>query len=487
MVSPEQAVRHLADASERRSGLRSRGRLEPDWCGNVVVVDRAIGVDKDVREGVGHDGAPSRGGADVVRLGEVANGGAAQYGKPLDGVRVLAIEQMQALPYGTQLLGRLGAEVVKIEPIGGESGRGALPAMIDPHGEKVGSTFLRNNLGKRSVAVNLKHPEGRDLVLDLAPHFDVVCENFTSGAMDRLGLGYDAVAAVHPAVIYLSVSGFGHGDGPYRGFPAYAPVAEGMGGLYDFKPEPGRPPITSPVGSLGDTATSMFGVIGVLAALLHRARTGEGQMIDIAMYDSMVALNDAGINYWSMGLANGGLAPVINHAFLANDGYFVLQVLRPAQFERLAEILGRPEWTSDPALASPPQWLEHLDDVIRPAVEGWAASRTKLEAALELARGGIASGPVHQQAEVANDAHVRHRNMIVEIDRTDGVEVPVLTPGNPVKLSKVAEGPWSRVPWRGEHTVEVLTEELGLEHDAIERLVREGIVAAPHDPAMEQQ
>jgi formyl-CoA transferase len=395
-----------------------------------------------------------------VRIGEIQNAEATRFGRPLDGVRILAIEQMQALPYGTQLLSRLGADVVKVEPLAGESGRGALPRMLDPQGQPVGSTFLRNNLGKRSISVDLKHPEGRELILSIAPHFDVICENFKTGTMDRLGLGYEDISRVHPSVIYASVSGFGRADGPYNGLPAYAPVAEGMSGLYYFKTDPGRRPTTSPVGSLGDTGTSLFAVIGVLAALLHRANTGEGQVVDISMYDAMVALNDAGINYWSMGLENGGNAPLINQAFLASDGYFVVQVIRTVQFERLADVLGKPEWKVDPTLASPAQWLEHLDDIIRPEIERWASNRSKL------------------QAEVVADAHVRNRNMIVEMERTDGVEGRILSPGNPVKLSKMAEGPWSRVPWCGEHTVELLAE-LGLDIGDIERLVEARVVGSP--------
>src|SRR5512142_1017882 len=146
-----------------------------------------------------------------MRIGDIANEGAQQYGKPLDGVRVLAAEQMQALPYATQLLARLGAEVVKVEhPVHGESGRGASPAMLDPEGRKVGATYLRNNFDKRSVGIDLKNPEGRELFLSLVPHFDVIAENFKPGTMDRMGLGYDAIAAHHPGAIYVSISGFGN-------------------------------------------------------------------------------------------------------------------------------------------------------------------------------------------------------------------------------------------------------------------------------------
>ena len=218
-----------------------------------------------------------------MKLGDVANADALKYGKPLDGVRILAIEQMQALPYGTQLLARLGADVVKVEALGtGESGRGSLPAMIDPNGQRAGATFLRNNLDKRSITVDLKHPKGRELILALAPHYDVFAENFKGGTMKRLGLDYETVAAVAPRTIYLSVSG--------------------------------------------------FGVIGVLAALLHRERTGEGQYVDIAMLDAVVSMTDLVTNFWSMG-ARGTLGgALIMNGFRASDGFFLLQVGREHLF-----------------------------------------------------------------------------------------------------------------------------------------------------------
>src|SRR3954452_19557858 len=179
-----------------------------------------------------------------MRLGDTANAAAQRYGRPLDGVRVLALEQMQALPYATQLLARLGADVVKVEsPTGGDLGRGSQPAMTDPDGRSVGATFLRNNLNKRSICIDLKAPEGRDLVLRLAPRFDVVAENSKAGAMARLGLAYADIAAVHPGVVYLSVSGFGNTiPSPYDSWPAFAPIAEAMSGLYEYKRVADNPP-----------------------------------------------------------------------------------------------------------------------------------------------------------------------------------------------------------------------------------------------------
>jgi formyl-CoA transferase len=414
-----------------------------------------------------------------MRLGDTANDEAAAFGKPLDGVRVLALEQMQALPYATQLLARLGADVVKVEPInGGDSGRGSLPAMTDPAGRRVGATFLRNNLNKRSIAVDLKNPAGRDLVLQLAPRFDILAENSKAGAMARLGLGYDDIAAVHPACIYVSVSGFGNtAPTPYGAWPAFAPVVEAMSGIYEMKRVGDQPPMVAPVGALGDIGGALFATIGILSALRHRDNSGQGQHVDIAMFDAIVAMTDIVTNFWSMGLRNGQLGPLIMHGFRAGDGWFVLQVGREPQFVKLVELIGHPEWATDARFATRQGWLDHLDDVLRPAIEGWAADKTKLEVCEALGGAGIAAGPCFRDEEVVHDVHVANRHMLVEVPRTDGVAQPVLVPGNPVKLTKVQEGPETRVPWLGEHTDEVLRDELALDDDAIAELRADGAIS----------
>ncbi len=399
-------------------------------------------------------------------------------GKPLDGIRVLAAEQMQALPYATQLLARLGADVVKVEhPVQGESGRGASPAMLDPEGRRVGATFLRNNLGKRSVGIDLKTDEGRELFLRLVPHFDVVAENFKAGTMDRLGLGYEAVRAVHPATIYVSVSGFGNAEGsPYREWPAYASIVEAMSGIYEWARRPGEPPRPNPVGALGDISSALFAVIGVLAALRHRDRTGVGQYVDVAMLDAVVSMTDVVTNLWSLGQRPDEPMPLILDAFAAADGYLVMQVVREHQFEALAKMVGRDEWLDDPRFAERQGWADHLESDIRPAIEAWLADKTRLEATDLLGRAGIAAGPCYTPPEVIADPHVAARHMLVAMERTDGVAEPVLIPGNPVKLSAVDEGPEDRVPWVGEHTDEVLHAELGLSDGELQELRAAGVV-----------
>lgn len=420
-----------------------------------------------------------------MRLGETSNDDATGNGKPLDGVRVLALEQMQALPFATQLLARLGAEVVKIEhPGGGDLGRRSLPAMDDPDGRAIGATFLRNNLSKRSICIDLKHPEGRALVLALAPRFDVVAENFKGGALTRMGLGYDDVAAVHPAAVYLSVSGFGNTtETPYASWPAYAAVAEAMSGLYEWKRPPGQPPAVNPVGALGDIGTALYGVIGILAALRHRDLTGKGQYVDVAMFDSMVTFADVVLNFWSMGEResnHGGPKMVLDGMPAGGDGapggWFIVQVGREPDFERLARTVGADEWLDDPRFSSRAGWREHID-VIRAGVARWASGFDNVTACHRLAEAGIAAGPVLSAEQVLADEHLDRRNMIVEMARTDGVDEPVVIPGNPIKMSEVSEGPETRVPWLGEHTDEILSTELDLDADRIAQLRADGVIA----------
>jgi crotonobetainyl-CoA:carnitine CoA-transferase CaiB-like acyl-CoA transferase len=305
-----------------------------------------------------------------------------------------------------------------------------------------------------------------------------VAENFKAGTMDRLGLGYDALSARHPAVIYVSVSGFGAGGSPYSSWPAYASIVEAMSGIYEFLNPPGQPPRANPVGALGDISAALFATIGVMAALRHRDATGEGQQVDIAMFDAAVAMTDIVMNLTSLGQP---VQPFPKHfildTFQAADGWFVVQLVREHQFGRLAEVVGRPEWSGDPRLATRQGWGEHLEDVIRPGIEAWSSTRSMVEASKELTAAGVAAGPCFHSSDVITDPHLERRHMVVEMERVDGVEQPVLLPGNPVKLSKVAEGPETRVPWVGEHTREVLQTELGLQSAELDKLEATGVIA----------
>jgi formyl-CoA transferase len=314
-------------------------------------------------------------------------------------------------------------------------------------------------------------------VLDLAPRFDIFAENFKSGAMERMGLAFADLVAVHPRCVYASVSGFGNSTAtPYREWPAFAPIVEAMSGIYETKRQGDDPPTVSPVGALGDIGAALFTTIGLLAALRDRDRTGRPSYVDVAMLDSVIAMTDIVTNYWSMGVNNGDSGAVINHGFRAADGWFVMQVARHHMFERLADVVGHPEWVADERFATPYGWVEQLEGVIRPAVEGWAATRSRLQACEALSRAGIAAGPCLRPEELVADPHVAARRMLVGIERTDDVDQPVLVPGNPARIDGRPEGGDRRIPWLGEHTDEILRTELSLTEGEIADLRGSGVV-----------
>lgn len=401
--------------------------------------------------------------------------------EPLADVRILAVEQMQAVPYATQLLAHLGADVVKVEdPVHGESGRASKPSVRDDDGHNVGATYLRNNLGKRSITLDLRSSEGRDLFLALAPRFDVVAENFKPGTAEKLGVGYDDVCRVHPSVIYVSVSGFGSSaSSPYTAWPAYAVTVEAMSGLYEANRVGDERPRLGVAGPLGDISSAVFAALGTLVALRHRDRTGEGQHVEVAMLDAVVAMQDMIPFMWSMGEHRSSVerrrSAGIVDSFRAADGFFVLQVVREHQFGRLCKVVGHDEWLHDPRLSKRSGWGEHLDTILRPAIEEWASTRTKLEAAFALNAEGVAAAPSNTPEDVLADPHIRAHHMLLDVARPDG-EPPFSVVGNPVKVAGVADGTVRRWPRLGEHTDEVLGTELGMSESEIADLRGRGVV-----------
>ncbi|MBW2267038.1 MAG: CoA transferase [Deltaproteobacteria bacterium] len=386
---------------------------------------------------------------------------------------------MQALPFATQLLAYLGADVTKVEhPEHGDTGRGATPRVVDHTGREVGATYLRNNLGKRSVGIDLKSEAGRDLVLRMASHFDVVAENFKAGSLDALGLGYADVHALAPRVIYASISGFGNlRPSPYKRWPAYGPIAEAMGGLLEPNRKGDDPPGVVPAQGLGDNATALYCIIGILSALRQRDQTGKGQHVDVAMYDSMIAMADMTPQLHSLGAdashAAAGRTAIVG-AFRARDGYFVIAVFREHHFERLAKSIGKPEWVGSPEFATRDDWARNIEPIVRPAIEAWARDKTKLEAARLFAEQGIAAGPSNTGRDLVDDPHVAAHDMLIEVPIPD--REPMLLAGNPIKLSSTPEGLVRSFPGLGEHTDEVLREVLALSDDEISELHSTGVI-----------
>jgi crotonobetainyl-CoA:carnitine CoA-transferase CaiB-like acyl-CoA transferase len=389
---------------------------------------------------------------------------------------------MHSLPHATQLLALLGAEVIKVEPLTGDTARNGTPAVTDRDGSRTGSTFLRNNLGKASVAIDLKQDAGRQLFLRLAGTVDAVAENFRPGTADRLGIGYEAVRAVHPSVVYVSVSGFGNSSdppSPYREWAAYAPIVEGMAGLYEYSRDGDDPPRPALAGALGDTGPGLHAVIGVLAALHERSVTGKGGYVDVSMYDSMIAIADV-VHPGSMGVQPSRAVDGIGilHAFRASDGWFTVEVVREAHFPRFARAIGHEEWIQDDRLRTRAGWSTYMETVIRPGVERWAATLTKLDAATRLAEAGVAAGPVNSAADIVADPHVRKRRFVHNVDAGNGSrQVSVI--GNPILFGPRPErhDPSRAWPLLGEDTDVVLHDRLGLDHATIAELRATGVVA----------
>jgi formyl-CoA transferase len=252
-----------------------------------------------------------------------------------------------------------------------------------------------------------------------------------------------------------------------------------MAGLYEPIRRPGEPPPVVVAGALGDNATALYALIGMLAALRQRERTGRGQHVDIAMFDAMIAMADMVPFMHSLGeppsAATAGRTGIVA-AFAASDGHFVAAILRDHQFEQLAHIVGEPSWCSDPRFATREGWAAHREAVVRPAVEAWARAKTKLEASQLLAAQGIPAGPSNFAPDLCDDPHVAARDMLIEVPRADGAQ-PMLVVGNPVKLSAAPEGPLAPMPGLGEHTEEVLRESLALDERELDALRKEGVIS----------
>jgi crotonobetainyl-CoA:carnitine CoA-transferase CaiB-like acyl-CoA transferase len=251
-------------------------------------------------------------------------------------------------------------------------------------------------------------------------------------------------------------------------------VAEAMSGVYQWARQPGQRPVINPVGGLGDIGSGMFLVVGILAALLQRQSTGQGQHVDVAMFDAMVAIADVVPSLASLG-ATDRIPGAIVTTFEAADGDVVVQVSREHQFERLARTVGHPEWIDDERFATRQGWIDYLDSDIRPAVEGWSRNLRKLAVCETLAAAGIPCGPCNTPEEVLADEHLAQHGMLVQFDRGDGATYAV--PASPVHLSRMAAIPDHRSPWLGEHTDAVLTQVLGFEAPGIKELRDAGIVA----------
>ena len=390
---------------------------------------------------------------------------------PLDGITVLDLTRVLSGPYCSMMLGDMGARVIKVEQPGkGDDTRAWGP----PFTEGESAYFLSINRNKQSVTLDFKHPEGRELLDRLIATADVIVENFRPGTLSKLGLDYPSLAPAHPRLIYCSISGYGH-TGPRRHEAGYDAVMQGEGGLMSITGSPDGPPVRLGV-AIADIVTGMFAAQGITLALLARERTGQGQAVDIAMLDSVVALltYQAGI-YFATNVAPprlGNRHPTIvpYETFSASDGDFVLAVGNDDQWRRFCRVAEFPE---EEQFATNRLRVENYAQ-LRPLLARRLETKTRGEWIEQLTAAGVPCGSVRNLQEVFDDAQVAARAMVAELPHPRAGMLKLL--GTPLKLSNTPGGVRTAPPILGEHTEHVLSLDLGLSADRIDELRAKGVV-----------
>lgn len=386
---------------------------------------------------------------------------------PLSGLRVLEVGQLLAGPFAGCVLGYFGAEVIKIEPLGGDPLRNW---RVLRNGTSLWWHSLARN--KKSVAIDLQHTEGQALVRELASQSDVLIENFKPGTMEKWGLGPNELKALKPELIYTRVSGYGQ-SGPYASRPGFASVCEAVGGFRYLNGFPDRPP-ARPNLSLGDTLAGLHAVIGILLALNAQGRQGtSGQVVDVAIYESVFNVleavvpeyDDAGIVRGPSGSTITGIVPS-NTYICADDKYVVIGANGDSLFKRLMRAIGRPELADDPRLANNAGRVEHEQE-IDAAIGAWTRAHTSDVVLRTLNEASVPGGPIYSVADMVADPHFNARGLFEEV-QVEGrpLKVPAIAP----KLEATPGATRRGGPKLGEHTHEVLSTLLGLSAERIEAL-----------------
>ncbi len=395
--------------------------------------------------------------------------------KALDDVRVVDLTRVVAGPYATQLLGDMGADIIKVElPGRGDDGRHGYPSVDD-----VPIAFLALNRNKRGITLDIRKPQGQEILRKLVANADVVIENFAAGTMDRWGVGYSALSAVNPKLVYAALSGFGQ-TGPYANRTSYDIIAQAMGGLMGITGFADGPP-TRGGGALGDFIGGIFAAYGVLCALHFRSRSGRGQLVDISNMDAILSMTDnwptvfgvTGREPQRMGNRHPFTAPY--DCFHAKDGWVVVGVGNSALFRTLMTAIGKEELGRDPRYKSPPARLERHDEVNR-LVGDWVAERDVAEVMRILGPEGanIPCAPVMTVDRLMDDPHVRSRRMIVDLHHPRLGKIPVT--GSPFHLSETPGRVERLGPDLGQDNRQVYQELLGLSEAELDDLRAQGVI-----------
>jgi len=400
-----------------------------------------------------------------------AAGGA--RGGALAGMRVLELAQIMAGPTCGMMLADMGADVIKVEKLpGGDDARG----YREPRVNGVSAPFMILNRNKRGIALNLKHPRGRDVLMRMVRRADVLTENYRRGTLDKLGLGYDVLARENPGLIYCAVSGYGR-DGPLADKGGFDLIAQGFAGLMSITGEPGGPPAKDGH-SVADINAGILAVVGILAAYAHKLKTGEGQMVDTSLFEAALQQTywHAAI-YFATGVSPGptGSAHLLTapyQAFRTSDGWINIGGANQANWERIADVLGHPEWRADPRFATNSARMQNLTALVD-AMNTVLVTRTTAQWIAAFDAAGVPVGPVHSIGEALEHPQTRARGMIVELAHPVAGSTRAL--GCPVHFSRTPAHVARPAPLLGEHTREMLREH-GYADAEIDALVAEGAV-----------
>jgi len=394
--------------------------------------------------------------------------------QPLEDIKILDFTRVLAGPFASMILGDLGAEVIKVEPLAGDESR-SWPPILEK-GES--GYFMILNRNKKSITLNLKDQRAKEIVYKLAPKVDMIIENFTPGVVERLGIDYKTLSQDHPGLIYCSISGFGQ-YGPYRDKKAYDPIIQGMTGLMSITGERGRSPVKVGI-PITDLVAAIYAVTAIQAAYIHKSKNGKGQYIDIALYDSMLSL----LTIMSMEYFTAGKAPerwgldhihrVPARAFEARDGQYIqVAATNEVMYPKFCKLLGVEELINDPRFDTNAKRVENRDEIM-PIFENKMRKKTRDEWLRIFEKANLPCGPILALNEVFSDINVKEREMLFTLEHPVEGEVKQL--GFPYKLFDTPAKVKLRPPSLGEHNEEVLKGWLNYSNQDIARFKAEKVI-----------
>jgi len=399
---------------------------------------------------------------------------------PLAGMRVLELAQIMAGPTAGMMLADLGADVIKVEKLpGGDDTRSYREPRVNGHS----APFLAMNHGKRGIALNLKHDKGREVLKKLVREADVLTENYRKGTLEKLGVGYDVLSQINPGLIYCAISGYGR-TGPNADMGGFDLIAQGFSGLMSVTGEAGGPPLKPGV-PIADINAGLLAAMGVMAAYAHKLKTGEGQVVDTSLMEAAIQqIYWQSAIYFATGRSPGALgsAHVLTapyQAFHAKDGYINIGGANQSNWERICDVLGHPEWKTDPRYLTNDDRMANLPALVE-AMNAVVITRTRAEWQARFDEAGVPAGPVNSIGEALTQPQVLARDMVVEVEHPKMGRFKTL--GCPIKFSRTPSEVAGPPPLLGEHTRAIL-KTVGYTDADIDSMLAAGTVAEPREMA----